>query len=115
VVGFESCCRAYSLESFTFTVSRQNLMACFTMQYGLLVEGVFWNAFEDRVQGLWSKLENLSWIVYMVGLIILITVFLSNPFTSPGDTLFFLSLMAIPLMAGFVVGTLSRGKKPFSV
>jgi hypothetical protein len=49
----------------------------------------------------------------MVGLIVLIMVFLSDPFTSTGDTLFFLSLMAIPLMAGFTVGTLSRGKETF--
>ena len=113
-LGSKAAGRAYSLESFTFTASRAKADGLFYSAVrsvggggssGTLLKTVF----KDYCR----RLENLSWIVYMVGLIILITVFLSNPFTSPGDTLFFLSLMAIPLMAGFTVGTLSRGKETF--
>ncbi|UCG37432.1 MAG: hypothetical protein JSV64_03945, partial [Candidatus Bathyarchaeota archaeon] len=56
------------------------------------------------------RLENLSWIVYVVGLIVMISVFLSDPFSDPADPLIILSLMAIPLLTAFVVGTVGRGK-----
>jgi len=113
-LGSKAAGRAYSLESFTFTASKAKADGLF---YNTVRSvgggGSFGTLLETTFKDYGRRLENLSWIVYMVGLIILITVFLSNPFTSPGDTLFFLSLMAIPLMAGFTVGTLSRGKETF--
>jgi hypothetical protein len=46
-----------------------------------------------------------------VGLVALITIFLSDPFKSPEGPLFMLSLLAIPLLAGLIVGTVSRGRE----
>jgi hypothetical protein len=113
-LGSKAASRVYSLESFMFTASRAKSDGLF---YGAVRyiggRGSFGTLLETVFKDYGRRLENLSWIVYMVGLIVLIMVFLSDPFTSMGDTLFFLSLMAIPLMAGFTVGTLSRGKETF--
>ena len=40
-------------------------------------------------------------------------IFFSNPSSGPEDLLISLSEMGIPLLAGFVVGTVSRGKTSF--
>ena len=113
-LGSKAASRAYSLESFTFASSRAKSDGLFynAVRY-IGGGGSFGTLLKTVFKDYGRRLENLSWIVYMLGLIVLITVFLSNPFTSPRDTLFFLSLMAIPLMAGFTVGTLSRGKETF--
>ena len=41
----------------------------------------------------------------------MINIFLADPYSSPRDPLVTLSLMAIPLLTGFVIGTVSRGKE----
>jgi len=56
------------------------------------------------------RLENLSWIVYAVGLVALMRIFISDLSSEPIDQLVFLSEIAIPFLAAFVVGTVSRGK-----
>jgi hypothetical protein len=56
------------------------------------------------------RLENLSYLFYSVILVIMITVFLSDPFSSPTQPLIMASEMAIPMLTAFAVGTVSRGK-----
>ena len=110
-LGAKAANRAYSLESTTFTASKAKPEGFFyrTVKYlggggssGTLLASIF--------KDYGRRLENLSWIVYSVGLILMIRIFLSDPFSSPRDPLVILSLLAIPLLTGFTVGTVSRGK-----
>ncbi len=110
-LGAKAANRAYSLESTTFTASKAKPEGFFykTVKYlggggssGTLLASIF--------KDYGRRLENLSWIVYSVGLIALISIFLSDPFSSPRDPLVIFSLMAIPLLTGFTIGTVSRGK-----
>jgi len=111
-LGAKAANRAYSLESTTFTASKAKPDGLFykTVKYlggggssGTLLASIF--------KDYGRRLENLSWIAYVVGLIAMLSIFLSDPFSSPRDPLVILSLMAIPLLTGFVVGTVSRGKE----
>ena len=111
-LGAKAANRAYSLESTTFTASKAKPDGLFykTVKYlggggssGTLLASIF--------KDYGRRLENLSWIAYVVCLIAMISIFLSDPFSSPRDPLVILSLMAIPLLTGFVVGTVSRGKE----
>ena len=43
-------------------------------------------------------------------MVVLLRIFISDPSSEPVDQLVFLSEMAIPFLAAFVVGTVSRGK-----
>lgn len=110
--GMKAASRAYSLESISFTAIKAKPDGLFYKTVrsiggrgssGTLVASVF----KDYSR----RLENISWIVYAVGLVALITIFLSDPFKSPEGPLFMLSLLAIPLLAGLIVGTVSRGKE----
>jgi len=110
-LGAKAANRAYSLESTTFTASKAKPEGFFykTVKYlggggssGTLLASIF--------KDYGRRLENLSWIVYSVGLIAMISIFLSDPFSSPRDPLVVFSLLAIPLLTGFTVGTVSRGK-----
>lgn len=56
------------------------------------------------------RLENLSYLFYSVILVVMITVFLSDPFSSPTQPLIMMSEMAIPMLTAFAVGTVSQGK-----
>jgi len=111
-LGVKAANRAYSLESVTFTASKVKPDGFFykTIRHlgggessGILLASIF--------KDYGRRLENVSWIVYVVGLIAMISIFLSEPFSGPRDPLVFLSLLAIPLLTGFVVGTVSRGKE----
>ena len=110
-LGVKAADRAYSLESVTFIASKAKPDGFFykTVRYlgggesfGTLLASIF--------KDYGRRLENLSWIAYVVGLIAMISIFFSDPFSGPRDPLVILSLMAIPLLAGFAVGTVSRGK-----
>jgi hypothetical protein len=110
-LGAKAANRAYSLEPTTFTSSRAKPDGFFykTIRYvgggssfGTLLASIF----KDYSR----RLENLSWIVYVVGLITMLRIFISDPSSEPTDQLLFLSELAIPFLAAFVVGTVSRGK-----
>ncbi len=110
-VGTKVANRAYSLESTTFTAPKVKPDGFFYKSVGFLGGGgssgtLLKSIFKDYGR----RLENLSWIAYTVGLIAMISIFLSDPYSSPEDPLVILSLLAIPLLTGFVVGTVSRGK-----
>jgi hypothetical protein len=111
-LGTKAANRAYSLETTTFIAPTAKPDGLFYKTVRSLGGGgssgtLLASIFKDYGR----RLENLSWIVYVVGLIILVNIFLSDPFSSPEDPLVFLSLMAIPLLTGFVIGTVSRGKE----
>jgi len=110
-LGAKAANRAYSLESTTFTASKANPDGFFYKTIRHLGGGgssgiVLATIFKDYSR----KLENLSWLVYAVGLVAMITIFLSDPFSGPRGPLFFASLLAMPMLAGLTVGTVSRGK-----
>jgi hypothetical protein len=111
-LGAKVANRAYSLEPTTFIASRAKPDGVFykTVRYlggGRSFGTLLVSVFKDYGR----RLENLSWIVYVVGLIGMINIFLSDPYSSPRDPLVVSSLMAIPLLTGFVIGTVSRGKE----
>jgi len=110
-LGAKAANHAYSLESTSFTSPKAKPDGFFYGAVRSLGGGgssgtLLASIFKDYGR----RLENLSWIVYSVGLVALIAIFLSDPFSSPEDPLRILSVMAIPLLAGFTVGTVSRGK-----
>ncbi|TRO59746.1 hypothetical protein E2P64_02665 [Candidatus Bathyarchaeota archaeon] len=110
-VGTKVANRAYSLDTFNFTSSIAKPDGFFykTIRFvggGKSFGTVLSSIFKDYSR----RLENLSWIIYAVGLVVLIRVFISDPSSEPFDHLMFLSMMAIPFLAAFVVGTVSRGK-----
>ncbi len=111
-LGTKAADRAYSLETTTFIAPIAKPDGLFYNTIRSLGGGgsagtLLASTFKDYGR----RLENLSWIVYVVGLIAMISIFLSDPFSSPRDPLVVLSLMAIPLLTGFVIGTVSRGKE----
>jgi hypothetical protein len=74
--------------------------------FGILIV----SAFKDYVR----RLENISWLVYMIALVAFIAYFNlgGGGITDwPGAPLKGLSLLSIPMISGFVVGTVSRGKE----
>ncbi len=110
-LGAKAANRAYSLESTTFTASKAKPDGLFYKTIRHIGGGgssgiVLATIFKDYSR----KLENLSWLVYAVGLVAMITIFLSDPFSGPRGPLFFASLLAMPMLAGLTVGTVSRGK-----
>ena len=111
-LGAKVANRAYSLEPTTFIASRSKPDGVFykTVRYlggGRSFGTLLVSVFKDYGR----RLENLSWIVYVVGLIAMTNIFFSDPYLSPRDPLVVLSTMAIPLLTGFVTGTVSRGKE----
>lgn len=111
-LGTKAANRAYSLETTTFIAPIVKPDGFFYKTVRSLGGGgssgtLLASIFKDYGR----RLENLSWIVYVVGLIAMINIFLSDPYSSPRDPLVFLSTMAIPLLTGFVTGTVSRGKE----
>jgi hypothetical protein len=111
-LGAKAANHAYSLEPTTFVSSRAKPDGFFYKtirsvgggsSFGTLLASIF----KDYSR----RLENLSWIVYVVGLIIMLRIFFSDPSSEPIDQLLFFSEMAIPFLAAFVVGTVSRGRE----
>ena len=111
-LGAKIARRAYTLENVSFVSSRAKPDGLFyktvrslggKRAFGTLLVSVF--------KDYGRRLENLSWIVYVILLIAMIRVFFGEDSADPMEQVFSLSLFAIPLLAGFVVGAISRGKE----
>jgi hypothetical protein len=110
-VGTKVANRAYSLEPSKFTSPTAKPDGFFYKTVRFVGGGRSFGALLSSIFKDYSRrLENLSWIVYAVGLVVLIRIFISDPSSEPVDQLVFLSELAIPFLAAFVVGTVSRGK-----
>lgn len=111
-VGTKVANRAYSLEPSKFTSSMAKPDGFFYKAIRFLGGGKSFGTLLSSIFKDYSRrLENLSWIVYAVGLVALLRIFISDPSTEPVDQLVFSSEMAIPFLAAFIVGTVSRGKE----
>ena len=111
-VGTKVANRAYSLEPSKFTSSVAKPDGFFYKSIRFVGGGKSFGSLLSSIFKDYSRrLENLSWIVYAVGLVALLRIFISDPSSEPIDQLVFLSEMAIPFLAAFVVGTVSRGKE----
>ena len=113
-LGTKVANRAYSLEPTTFTASRAKPDGFFykTVKYlggGRSFGTLLVSVFKDYSR----RLENLSWVVYAVALVAMLGIFFLDSSSGPEDPLVSLSELGIPLLAGFVVGTVSRGKTSF--
>ena len=113
-LGSRAANRAYSLEPTTFTSSKAKPDGVFYKavryvgggrSFGTLLVSVF--------KDYGRRLENLSWIAYAVGIVAMVGIFFSDPSSGPEDPLVSLSILGIPFLAGFVIGTVSRGKTAF--
>jgi hypothetical protein len=110
-MGTKVANRAYSLEPSKFTSSKAKPDSFFYKTIRFVGGGSSFGALLSSIFKDYSRrLENLSWIVYAVGLVALLRIFISDPSSEPIDQLVFLSELAIPFLAAFVVGTVSRGK-----
>jgi len=110
-VGTKVASRAYSLEPSKFTSSKAKPDSFFYKTIRFVGGGNSFGALLSSIFKDYSRrLENLSWIVYAIGLVALLRIFISDPSSEPIDQLVFLSELAIPFLAAFVVGTVSRGK-----
>lgn len=111
-LGSKAASRAYSLESYAFAASRVKMDGLF---YGAVRRlgggGSSGTLLATTMKDYGRRLENLSWIVYAVGIVAMMVLFLSGPFEDQQDPLFMLSEMVIPFLTGFTVGTVSRGKE----
>jgi len=110
-LGAKAANRAYSLEPTTFIASRAKPDGVFykTVRYlggGRSVGTLLVSVFKDYGR----RLENLSWIAYTVGIVAMLMIFFSDPSSGSEGPLLSMSELAIPMLAGFVVGTVSRGK-----
>jgi hypothetical protein len=111
-LGTRAANRAYSLELTTFIAPKAKEDGLFYKTVRLLGGGgssgnLLVSIFKDYSR----RLENLSWIVYALAVIIFLRIFLSDPYSKPEDPLINLSEMRIPFLTAFVVGTVSRGKE----
>lgn len=110
-LGAKAANRAYSLELTTFTASRAKPNGLFYKtvkffgggrSFGILLMSVF----KDYSR----RLENLSKIAYMVGILLLVNVFLVQP--DDPEAALIMPLFILPLLAAFVVGEVTlRGKE----
>ena len=110
-LGVKAANRAYSLETVTFTASRAKPDGIFykTVKrlggggpFGILLVSVF----KDYSR----RLENLSKIFYMLGLLALVNIFLMGPGDPEGSLV--MTLFILPLLSAFVVGEVTlRGKE----
>jgi hypothetical protein len=110
-LGAKVANRAYSLETITFVASRARQDGVFYKTINYLVGGrsfgiLLVSVFKDYSR----RLENLSKIFYMVGLLILVNIFLVRPDDPEGAVL--MPQLILPLLAAFVVGEVTlRGKQ----
>ena len=109
-VGTKVANRAYSLDPSKFTSSTAKPDGFFYKAIRLVGGGRSFGSLLSSIFKDYSRrLENLSWIIYAVGLVTLIRIFISDNSSEPIDQLVFLSEMAIPFLAAFVGGR--RGSK----
>jgi hypothetical protein len=109
-VGIKVADRAYSLETATFTASRARPDGIFYRTLKKLGKGSFSTLFVSVFKVYTRTLQNLSWIVYVVGLLALLTIF----FVRPDDNFDVLmpSLFLTPMLAAVVASDITlRGKE----
>jgi len=110
-LGTKAANLAYSLEATTFTATRAKPDGLFYNSVKRLGGGrSFGTLLVTSFKDYGRRLENLSYLFYSVILVVMITVFLSDPFSSPTQPLIMVSEVAIPLLTAFAVGTVSRRK-----
>jgi len=111
-LGAKAANRAYNLETVTFIAPKARPDGYFykTIRYlgggrssGTLLVSIF--------KDYGRRLENLSWILYVAILLVMMRIFLSDPVVKPEDALLQLSVLGIPFLGAFVVGTVSRGRE----
>ncbi len=110
-LGAKAANRAYSLETITFVASRAKPDGAFykTVKY-LGGGGSFGTLLVSVFKDYSRRLENLSKIFYMVGLLVLVSIFFGRPGDLEGALLF--PIFILPLLAAFVVGEVTlRGKE----
>lgn len=110
-IGAKVADRAYTLESFAFTSSKAKPDGVFYKtiravgggkSFGSLLAAVF--------KDYGRRLENLSKVFYMIGLLALVNVFLVKPDDTEGSLV--MAQLILPLLAAFVCGEVTlRGKE----
>lgn len=111
-LGERVASRAYSLEAMSFTASKAKPDGTFYRtvrsigggrSFGTLLVSIF--------KDYGRRFENLSKIIYVVGLLILVSVFFGMDRSEPGSALV-MGLFIFPFLAAFVVGEVTvRGKE----
>jgi len=110
-LGAKAANRAYSLETISFVASRAKSDGVFYKTVRSLGGGESFGTLLASIFKDYSRrLENLSKIFYMVGLLVIIDIFLVKPDDFEGSLL--MPLFILPLLAAFVVGEVTlRGKE----
>jgi len=109
-LGTKAASRAYSIEPTTFTASRAKPDGAFyrTVRY-LGGGGSFGTLLSSVFKDYGRRLENLSRIVYIVGLIVMVNIFFGGPEDSEGALV--MGLFLFPFLAVLVVGQVTAGGK----
>jgi hypothetical protein len=110
-LGTKAASRAYSIEPTTFTASRVKPDGFFykTLRH-LGRDGSFSTLLVSIFKNYVRRLENLSRIIYVVGLLAMLNIFFGGGIQDPEVSLM-MSLFLVPLLAVFVVGQLGSGGK----
>ncbi len=110
-LGTKAAGRAYRIEPTTFAVSRVKPDGIFykTLRH-LGRDGSFSTLLVSIFKNYVRRLENLSRIIYVVGLLAMLTIFFGGGIQDPEVSLM-MPLFLMPLLAVFVVGHLASGGK----
>jgi hypothetical protein len=110
-IGAKVADRAYTLESFAFTSSKAKPDGFFYRSIKTLGGGKSFGSLLVAVfKDYGRRLENLSKVFYMVGLLALVNVFLVRPDDTEGSLV--MAQLILPLLAAFVTGEVTlRGKE----
>jgi len=110
-LGAKAANRAYSLETITFITSKVKPDGAFYKAVKSLGGGKSFGALLVSVFKDYSRrLENLSKIFYMVGILVMISIFFGGPKDFEGALL--MPQLVLPLLAAFVVGEVTlRGRE----
>jgi hypothetical protein len=111
-LGTKAANRAYSLETVTFIAPKAKPDGYFYKTIGYLGgDGSSGRLLVSIFKDYGRRLENLSWVLYVVILLVMLRIFILDPLVKPEDALLNLSAFGIPFLAAFVVGTVSRGRE----
>lgn len=106
--GIRIADRAYSLETTTFTGSKAKQDGAFYT--ALKQRGPFSTLFVTIFKVYTRRLQNLSWIAYIVGLLVIINIFFTNPNNPVGTVV--MSFFIFPVFAAVVSADITlRGKE----
>jgi hypothetical protein len=110
-LGTKAANRAYSLEKTTFTASKAKSDGAFYKTVKYLGGGGSFGALLVSVFKDYSRrLENLSKIAYMLGLLVMINIFLARP--DDPEVVLLMPQLILPLLSAFVLGEVTlRGKE----